>query len=48
LAAFQAGISGCAGSFGNNFFNDDGGDFSLPTINGIGRRRLVFGLKFTF
>jgi outer membrane receptor protein involved in Fe transport len=39
---------GCLGTFGNNFFNDDGGDFSNVTISGIGRRRLVFGLKVVF
>src|SRR5262249_7717701 len=36
------------GSFGNNFFNNNGGDFTNVTISGIGRRRLVFGLKVLF
>jgi hypothetical protein len=35
-------------SFGNTFFNDTGGDSTNPTFSGIGRRRLVFGLKLIF
>jgi outer membrane receptor protein involved in Fe transport len=36
------------GDFGNTFFNDSGGDSANPTFSGIGRRRLVFGLKVIF
>jgi hypothetical protein len=36
------------GSFGNTFFNDTGGDSVNATYSGIGRRRLVFGLKVIF
>jgi hypothetical protein len=35
-------------SFANNFFNSNGGDYSNVVISGIGRRRLVFGLKVIF
>lgn len=35
-------------SFGNTFFNDTGGDSVNATYSGIGRRRLVFGLKVIF
>jgi hypothetical protein len=35
-------------SFGNTFFNDSGGDSTNPTLSGIGRRRLIFGLKVIF
>jgi hypothetical protein len=46
--SIEGGVPGCSGSFGNNFFNNNGGDYSQPTINSIGRRRLVFGLKVIF
>ena len=36
------------GSFGNNFFNNSGGDYTNVVLNGIGRRRLILGGKFTF
>ncbi len=36
------------GSFGNTFFNDTGGDSTNANFSGIGRRRLVFGLKVIF
>ncbi|MGH9508959.1 MAG: carboxypeptidase regulatory-like domain-containing protein [Terriglobales bacterium] len=36
------------GDFGNTFFNDSGGDSGNPTFSGIGRRRLLFGLKVIF
>jgi hypothetical protein len=35
-------------SFGNTFFNDTGGDSTNVTLSGIGRRRLIFGLKVIF
>ncbi len=35
-------------SFGNTFFNDTGGDSTNVTLSGIGRRRLIFGLKLIF
>jgi hypothetical protein len=40
--------SGCTGSFGNNLFNASGGDYTNVTLNGIGRRRMILGGKFTF
>jgi hypothetical protein len=43
-----AGTCGFQGSFANTFFNDTGGDSTNPTYSGIGRRRLVFGLKVIF
>jgi hypothetical protein len=42
------GIPGCAGSFGNTSFNNSGGDYTNTTLNGIGRRRMILGAKFTF
>jgi outer membrane receptor protein involved in Fe transport len=44
------------GSFGNNFFNTNGGvnpnalqsGYTNPVLNGLGRRRLVLGAKVTF
>jgi len=36
------------GTFGNNFSNSSGGDYTNPTSSGIGRRRLILGAKFTF
>jgi hypothetical protein len=48
FASFQQGVASCGGSFGNNFFNINGGDFSNVVPSGIGRRRLVFGLKLSF
>jgi hypothetical protein len=36
------------GSFANNFFNASGGDYTNVTLNGIGRRRMILGGKFTF
>jgi hypothetical protein len=36
------------GSFGNNFFNPSGGDYTNVVLNGLGRRRLILGGKFTF
>ncbi len=37
------------GSFGNNYFNNNGGDYTAATIpGGIGRRRMILGAKFTF
>jgi hypothetical protein len=36
------------GDFANTFFNPNGGDFSNVVISGIGRRRMVFGLKVIF
>jgi outer membrane receptor protein involved in Fe transport len=35
-------------SFGNNFFNNSGGDYTNVVLNGIGRRRMILGGKFTF
>jgi hypothetical protein len=44
------------GSFGNNFFNTNGGTnpnglqsgYTNPVLNGLGRRRVVLGAKVTF
>jgi hypothetical protein len=43
------------GSFGNNFFNNSGGTspnlagaYTNFQLNGLGRRRLIFGTKLTF
>ncbi len=43
------------GSFGNNFFNSSGGispngvgGYTNALLNGLGRRRLIFGTKLTF
>jgi hypothetical protein len=36
------------GSFANNLFNANGGDYTNVTLNGIGRRRMILGAKFTF
>ena len=36
------------GSFGNNFFNNSGGDYNNVVLNGIGRRRMILGGKITF
>jgi outer membrane receptor protein involved in Fe transport len=36
------------GSFANNLFNSSGGDYTNATLNGIGRRRMILGAKFTF
>ena len=41
-------LTGCSGSFANNFFNSSGGDYTNPTLAGLGRRRLILGAKFTF
>ncbi len=46
LAAIS--VPGCGGSFGNNFFNPSGGDYNNVVLNGIGRRRMILGAKFTF
>jgi len=36
------------GTFGNNFSNNSGGDYTNPTSAGLGRRRLILGAKFIF
>jgi hypothetical protein len=36
------------GTFGNNFSNNSGGDYTNVTSAGLGRRRLILGAKFTF
>jgi len=36
------------GSFANNLFNASGGDYTNVVLNGIGRRRMILGAKFTF
>jgi hypothetical protein len=41
-------ICGFGGSFANTFFNPSGGDYTNVTLNGIGRRRMILGAKFTF
>ena len=37
-----------SGSFGNNFFNSDGGSSVNTVFNGIGKRRMEVGLKLIF
>lgn len=41
-------IDDTGSSFGNNFGNNSGGDYTNPTLNGIGRRRMILGAKITF
>ena len=36
------------GTFGNNYSNSSGGDYTNVTPGGLGRRRLILGAKFTF
>jgi len=36
------------GTFGNNYSNSSGGDYTNVTAGGLGRRRLILGAKFTF
>jgi len=36
------------GTFGNNFSNNSGGDYTNVTSAGLGRRRLILGAKFIF
>jgi hypothetical protein len=36
------------GSFSTNLFNASGGDYNNVILNGIGRRRMILGAKFTF
>jgi hypothetical protein len=36
------------GSFANNYFNSSGGDYTNPTLTGLGRRRLILGAKIVF
>ena len=36
------------GSFGNNFFNSSGGDYTNAVNTGLGRRRLILAAKITF
>jgi hypothetical protein len=36
------------GTFANNLSNSSGGDYTNPTNNGLGRRRIILGGKFTF
>jgi hypothetical protein len=44
----QQAVCGFGGSFANNLFNPSGGDYTNVTLNGIGRRRMILGGKFTF
>lgn len=48
LAALNAKVKGCSGSFGNNFFNNSGGDYTNTINTGLGRRRLILAAKLTF
>ena len=41
-------VCGFGGSFANNLFNPNGGDYTNVTLNGIGRRRMILGAKVTF
>jgi outer membrane receptor protein involved in Fe transport len=41
-------ICGFGGTFGNNFSNPSGGDYTNTILNGIGRRRMILGAKLTF
>ncbi len=36
------------GTFGNNFSNSSGGNYTNFQLNGLGRRRLILGAKVTF
>jgi hypothetical protein len=37
------------GSYANNIFNNNGGDYTAANIpGGIGRRRMILGAKFIF
>lgn len=36
------------GSFGNNFFNSSGGDYTNTNNTGLGRRRMILAAKITF
>jgi hypothetical protein len=44
----DASSGSSVGSFANNFFNNSGGFQTNATESGIGRRRLIFGLKLIF
>ena len=41
-------VCGFGGSFANTLFNPSGGDSTNVTLNGLGRRRMILGGKFTF
>lgn len=41
-------IDDSGSTFGNTSANNSGGDYTNPTLNGIGRRRLILGAKVTF
>jgi hypothetical protein len=41
-------IDDAGSTFGNNFSNNSGGDYTNTTLNGTGRRRMILGGKITF
>jgi len=41
-------LQDAGGTFANNFSNSSGGDYTNPTLAGLGRRRLILGAKVIF